>query len=73
MATRTEKLICTCCGSYTRGRQWWNRDTGYGLCPDCVDFCKKGVSSAEEFELTYGKENVNYFTNEYYKNKSKEN
>lgn len=32
---RTKTLICACCGKYTKGRQWWNQDTGYGLCPDC--------------------------------------
>lgn len=29
-------LECCCCGESTTGRQWWNRDTGYGLCPDCI-------------------------------------
>lgn len=29
-------LLCCCCGSPTTGRQWWNRDDGYGLCPDCI-------------------------------------
>jgi hypothetical protein len=31
------RLICCCCGSPTRGRQWWNRDKGYGLCDNCID------------------------------------
>jgi hypothetical protein len=30
-------LECCCCGSGTYGRQWWNRDTGYGLCPGCFE------------------------------------
>ena len=30
-------LTCCCCGNGTRGRQWWNRDDGYGLCPGCLD------------------------------------
>lgn len=34
---RLETLICCCCGRYTKGRQWWNRDTGYGLCDDCIE------------------------------------
>lgn len=33
-----QHLICSCCGAPTLGRQWWNRDTGYGICDDCVDF-----------------------------------
>ena len=28
-------LVCCCCGSHTLGRQWWNRDQGFGLCPSC--------------------------------------
>lgn len=34
----TEYLECCCCGNGTRGRQWWNRDTGYGLCDDCISY-----------------------------------
>lgn len=33
---RTKILICSCCGSKTRGRQWYNRDTGYGTCDSCI-------------------------------------
>jgi hypothetical protein len=29
-------LLCSCCGAETRGRQWHNRDTGYGLCVSCI-------------------------------------
>lgn len=29
------RLTCACCGAETKGRQWWNRDTGYGVCPAC--------------------------------------
>lgn len=32
-------LECCCCGGYAPGRQWHNRDTGYGLCADCIDTC----------------------------------
>lgn len=28
-------LYCSCCGAVTSGRQWDNRDTGYGICPAC--------------------------------------
>jgi len=34
---RARNLTCACCGQSTRGRQWWNRDTGYGVCPRCAD------------------------------------
>jgi hypothetical protein len=36
-------LRCCHCGNGTRGRQWWNRDTGFGLCDDCIEFA--GVAS----------------------------
>lgn len=32
---RTRHLNCATCGAGTSGRQWWNRDTGYGVCPSC--------------------------------------
>lgn len=30
-------LRCCCCDERTRGRQWHNRDTGYGVCLACVE------------------------------------
>ena len=36
-------LTCSCCGSRTKGKQHWNRDKGYGLCPKCVHwFVERG-------------------------------
>jgi len=35
--------ICCCCGKYTKGKQWWNRDKGYGLCLSCY----KWISTRE--------------------------
>lgn len=30
-------LTCCCCGQYAGWfRQWWNRDTGYGICRPCA-------------------------------------
>ncbi len=29
-------LSCSVCGARTRGRQWHNRDTGYGVCTACA-------------------------------------
>ena len=31
-------LRCCHCNSGLRGRQWWNRDEGFGLCDDCISF-----------------------------------
>jgi hypothetical protein len=33
---KPRRLTCCCCGERTTGRQWWNRDTGYGLCSACI-------------------------------------
>ncbi len=48
-----KNLVCSCCGEYIRGRQWHNRDTGYGLGSCCVDYCRRNTSEAE-FVQTYG-------------------
>lgn len=47
---KTRRLICACCGSETRGRQWSNRDTGYGVCVWCADRNseKYGEGTAED-------------------------
>jgi hypothetical protein len=29
-------MTCATCGQPARGKQWWNRDTGYGVCDSCV-------------------------------------
>ena len=34
-------LTCCCCTGETRGRQWYNRDTGYGLCDKCADWIER--------------------------------
>lgn len=40
-------LRCCCCGCETRGRQWWNRDRGFGLCPTCADEYYKDPREAQ--------------------------
>ena len=30
------RLTCCVCGSQCRGRQWHDRDTGYGICLSCA-------------------------------------
>jgi hypothetical protein len=54
---------CCCCGSYAgEFEQHWNRDTGYGLCERCIDYCARGYGglSREEFERGYGKPGIHY-------------
>lgn len=56
---RKTTLACCCCGSDTEGRQWHNRDTGYGLCEHCIDHATTGMST-EEVESAYGKYGIHY-------------
>jgi hypothetical protein len=39
---RKVNLRCAICGRNAPGRQWWNQDDGFGLCPNC------GVSLIEK-------------------------
>jgi hypothetical protein len=52
-------LICCCCSAATRGRQWWNRDKGYGLCDNCIVFCKADIKPGET-HMDYGVRGVHY-------------
>ena len=53
-------LECCCCGEATRGRQWWNRDTGYGMCPKCIKFVREQGESEEEIASNYGIEGIHW-------------
>ena len=55
-----KKLICCCCGKYTKGKQWYNRDKGYGICPDCAKWVKETGTSKEEMISSYGHPGINY-------------
>jgi len=56
---RVKDLTCTCCNGLARGRQWWNQDTGHGLCVSCVEFATNG-QTPEWVKDTYGEKGVNY-------------
>jgi hypothetical protein len=55
---RIRTLTCCCCGASTRGRQWWNRDTGFGICPPCVVFVRSRGET--QIEGLYGTAGVHY-------------
>jgi hypothetical protein len=56
-----KRLICACCGASAMGRQWWNRDTGFGLCKKCADWIPaKYNMDAEGMRLSYGVRGVHY-------------
>ena len=64
--TPTRSLTCSCCGNGTTGRQWHNRDTGYGLCPLCADRLSAlphigGEDTATYMLDCYGRAGYHYF------------
>lgn len=53
-------LLCCCCGTDTQGRQWHNRDTGYGIFDRCATKQKNGSYDAATMHSYYGVEGVHY-------------
>lgn len=56
---RPRSLECCCCGGGLKGRQWHNRDDGYGLCSNCIDYCARG-ETVESFESCYGLRGIHF-------------
>lgn len=55
-----EGLRCCCCGEQTRGRQWHNRDTGYGMCPSCVEHVRGQGETDEVILDLYGIQGIHW-------------
>lgn len=53
-------LECCCCGQALQGRDWWNRDAGYGLCDDCVELCCGGPVTLGQEYSSYGVAGVHF-------------
>jgi hypothetical protein len=51
---------CVCGNSAGNWRQHWNRDTGYGVCPDCIKWLRERGTTEEEIKDLYGTEGVNF-------------
>ena len=58
--TRIKHLTCAVCGESTRGRQWWNRDTGFGVCPKCIEWLRGRGEPEEALTDLYGKEGIHH-------------
>jgi hypothetical protein len=52
-------LSCCCCSQKTEGRQWWNRDRGYGLCEKCAEIIEDEEDEKTMKEL-YGIKGIHY-------------
>lgn len=57
-------LECCCCGEATRGRQWWNRDTGYGVCTACIAYIRSLGETEEQIKQNYGEQGIHWDVDE---------
>ena len=58
-----ERLVCCTCGGTAMGKQWWNRDTGYGLCSECAKWLSTRTT-VEDMEQCYGRPGEHYLIKE---------
>ena len=58
--TPVRTLTCCCCGESTKGRQWHNRDTGFGLCESCATWIEGRGTGSEEMRSLYGEAGIHY-------------
>lgn len=59
MKDNIKTLTCCCCGELALGRQWWNRDKGFGLCVRCAERISK-VEDDETMKNCYGVKGTHY-------------
>lgn len=57
--TAPRTLTCCCCSNPTLGRQWSNRDTGYGLCERCALWLTDRETPAH-MQSYYGQRGIHY-------------
>ncbi len=54
-------LICACCGNTAPAlKQWWNRDTGFGVCGRCVAWQLARGEKPETIKDHYGESGVHW-------------
>ena len=51
---------CVCAGDAGKWKQHWNRDTGYGVCNDCVTMLRFSGYTEETITDYYGTEGINW-------------
>jgi hypothetical protein len=57
---KRRRLYCACCGGVTYAyKQWFNQDTGYGVCQRCFQEVSK-KEGYEEAVRTYGRPGVHH-------------
>lgn len=60
MSQPVQYLTCCCCGNGLFGRQWWNRDDGFGICNGCIAWQRNRDVSEAELQNLYGKEGLHW-------------
>ena len=56
-----KRLRCSVCGAAAYGKQWWNRDKGYGICMKCVELVLE-KEGKEALVRGYGHAGIHYST-----------
>lgn len=59
-----QKTCSHCGGDAGRFIQFWNQDTGFGICPSCVTWLKSRGTTDEYLRETHGEPGVHYGTPE---------
>lgn len=55
------RLVCSVCGDAAgRFQQWWNQDTGWGVCRSCADWLETKGYAEDEMQFLYGKPGIHY-------------
>ena len=61
MSAGRRRLVCACCGGEAgRWKQWFNQDTGFGVCSACVEWQKARGETVERIKELYGFEGANW-------------
>ena len=61
MAVRLQRMICSCCGAETSAKeQWFNRDTGFGMCVSCIKWIRGRGMPEDEIKSLYGVEGTHW-------------
>ena len=55
-----ESLRCGVCGAQTIGRQWYNQDSGFGLCEQSAIWLRSKNETADDMSRRYGVAGIHY-------------
>lgn len=61
---RLRRLQCCTCGASCTGRQWWNRDTGWGICGECPKLWRENPRCHDDVEHSCGVAGIHWLPTE---------